>query len=388
MPSASGGEEGGEVGSLERGEPPRGWLWSGGVLFAFLLLGVSIFAFRHLKKQEEILHKIESKNAQVIASEAPELTLAPEEREILNRKVSLEAAPILTGPEREILRHRVVFRPRPPQGIPTPPWEEKQFDEFLEGEQLKYQVPLERSYRRKLKQLFRDHYVPAAQAFEARDFLKARDEWIRSLRFPIYKNDVAKHRGVVLTMLRPFVNDTLSKIGAMNASLMGKELHANEEEIKSIYEGLQDLLAKDSWEEANAKVLELTKRLEAIEKPPRETTPSPLPQEIAFVDTDIQEVLLAQAAPAQPSLPDWGALREDLRAKEEVVQNHLPGGWETVRKQYEEARLLLQNRNWREAKELLQKIDSPEALAEDARAKIAIIEKLTHPSLDSQDETS
>lgn len=385
MPSGKGEDR--ETDSHQPAEPPRSWLRSGGVLFAFVLLGVSVFAFRHLKKQDEILQKIESKNAQVIAQEAPELTLSGEDREVLNRKINLETAPVLTDTEKQTLQHRILLQSRLPQGIPTPPWEEKQFEEFLKGEELRYQLPLERSYRRKLKQLFRGHYAPAAQAFEAQDFLKARDEWIRSLGFPVYRNDVTKHRGVVLTMLRPFVNDTLSKIGSMNTSLVGKDLHTREEEIRSVYENLQDLLGKSAWEEANAKVLELTKKLEGIEKLPQEVNPPGLPKEIELVDADIREVLLAQVAPVQPSLPDWEVLREDLRAKEKIIQNQLPEGWKAVRKQYDQALFLLQNKNWGEAKELFQRIDSPEALAEDARAKIAVIDKLVRPSLDSQDKT-
>lgn len=381
-------EEAPQITPFHRSVAPKLWLWSGGALFALVLFGISVFAFRHLKKQDEILQKIKSKNAHLIASEAPELTLSGEEQEILNRKIPLEAAPALTDQEKEILRHRILFRSRLTQGIPTPPWNEKQFEEFLKGEELRYQLPLERSYRRKLKQLFRDHYLPAAQAFEAGDFLKARDEWIRSLTLPIYKNDVAKHRGVVLTMLRAFVNDTLSKIGAMNASLMGKDRHATEEAIRSNYESLLDLLAKEgSWEEASAKVLELTKKLEGVEKLPKEVNPPPLPKEVASVDPDIREVLLAQVAPRQPSLPDWDSLGEDLRTKEKIIQSHLPGTWGARRKQYEEALLLIKNKNWQEARELLQKIDFPEALAEDARAKIRVINKLIHPSLDSQDKT-
>lgn len=365
-----------ETAPLRHDEPPRFWWWSGGALFVLLLIGISFFAFRHLRKQDEFLRKIESENAQVIASEAPELALSGEEQEILNRTVPRGAPPALTDEEKKILQHRVVFRSRLPEGIPTPPWDEKQFEEFLKGEELKHQLPLERSYRRKLKQLFHDHYLTAAQAFETQEFLKARDEWIRSLTFPVYKNDIGKHRGVILTMLRPFINDTLSKIGAMNASLVGRDLYTKEEEFRTGYEALQDLLQKNSWEEANAKILELTKKLEGIEKQPREVNPPPLPQEIGLVDSDIQEVLLAQIAPVQPSLPDWESLGEDLRAKEKVIQGHVPGAWEAARQHYEEALTLLKNKNWQEAKALLQKIDFPEALAEDARAKVKVIEKL------------
>lgn len=368
-------------------DSPQLWLGVGGVLFVLLLVGIFVFAVRHLKKQDEILHKIESKNAQVIAAEAPELALSNEEKEILHRTIPIEVSAALTDADKKILAPKFILRSTLTQGIPTPPWDEKQFEEFLKGVQQQYRIPLGGSYRRKLTQLFREHYLPAAQAFEAKDFLKARDEWIRSLAFPIYQNDVKKHRGVILTMLRPYVNDILSKIGAINTSLTGGELGAQESKIRMTYQNLQDLLQKESWEEANAVVLELSRQLEEIEKVPKTATPPPLPKEISAVDPDIQDVLLAQAAPIQQSLPDPESLRQDLAAKEKVIQNHLAGAIDLVRKQYETALLLIRNKNWSEARDELQKISFPPALVEDAEAKIKIINQIASPSIDSKEET-
>jgi len=357
-------------------EPHRAWFWLGGALFVLLLVGISFFAVRHLKKQNEILEKIESQIAQVIAAEAPELNLSEREREILNRKVSLPADRPLAEKEKEILSSRVALPSRLPAGVRVPPWDLKQFEEFLKETERQYKIPLDGGYRRKLIRLFKDHYLPGAQAFEARDFLKARDEWIRSLAFPVYRNHIEKHRGVLLTMLRPYINDTLSKIGAMNASLTGEALYGGEEKIRSAYKTLGDLIEKESWEEAGAQILELTKQLEQLEKIPKAASPPPLPGEISLVDPDIQEVLQAQVSPAEPALPDWARLREDLQAKEKVIQSRLPERMEAVRKQYDEALVQIQNGNWKAARESLQKIDFPSELAGDARAKLEILDKL------------
>lgn len=369
-----------------RGRTPP-WFAGGGVLFILLLLGSGFLALHHLKKQEDILQKIKLKNEATIATQAPELTLTAGEQAILDRVISLDPSRPVTKGEKEILAPRFPFRSLPPRGIPTTPWTEKEFDEFLKAQEAHYKLPFEWSYRRKLKQLFRAHYLAASQAFEAKDFLKARDEWIRALAFPVYHNDLVRHRGVALTMLRPYINDTLSKIGAMNTSLTGNDLYASETEIETGYEGLQELIAKGAWEEANARVLELEGQLHKVQQLPRSVTTPPLPTEVSLVDQDIRDVLLAQAAPVQPSSPDWESLRQDLSLKTKVIQSHVPSTLQEVVKQYETAVLHIKSKSWHEAKSELQRIDFPEELAEDARAKIEVIKKLEALSLDSQGET-
>jgi hypothetical protein len=375
---------------------PRTWFWIGVLLSALLLLGVSVFAFRHLQKQDEILRTIETENAKVIAREAPELALLPEEREIINRSIPLGPAVPLAEAEKKILANRLPLRSRLIQGLATPPWDEKQFNTFLKAEEAQYRVPLPRSYRRKLTELFQQHYLPGAAAFEAKDFLTARDEWIRSLAFPVYRNDVQKHRGVVLTMLSPFVNDTLARIGTMNAMLTEKDVYEAEEKIRLAYDALHDLLQKESWEEASAKLLEIEKGLAGMGKPKQAVRPPPLPQEISLIDPDIREVLLAQMAPAQPGVQDWETFRQDLWAKEKVIRSRVPSTLEAIREQYEQALTLIKNGDWKQARSLLQKIEFPEVLAEDARAKVRILNKSLEgetpaeegPSLDSGVKTS
>lgn len=375
---------------------PRVFLWTVGVLFALVLVGISLFVIRHVQKQNEILQKIKSKNARAIASQAPELALLPQEREILTRKVALEPAGEITPSEKEILARRAALRSRMMLGLPTPPWSESQFEEFLKSEEAHYRVPLERSYRRKLKRIFKEHYLPAAQAFEAKDFLKSRDEWIRSLGFPVYHEDIQKHRGVVLTMLRAYVNDVLSKIGMMNALLTEKDLFAAEEKTLSAYGNFYELLQKGAWEEANAALLGLQKTLQEVENLQRPVQAPALPQEVVLVDPDIREVLLSQTSARDQGIRDWADLRQDLQAKEKVIQSRLPATLEALQKEYEEILSLIENQNWQEAKGRLEKIDFPEALREDARAKIGVLNKLLEkdgqgsfsPSLDSQEKTS
>lgn len=306
-------------------------LWIGAGIFVFFLVATFLFAARHLKKQDEFLQKIETENSQVIAKEAPELATppVPAAKEDTDQKVSLPVDRPLTDLEKEVLTRRIPLKSRLARGIQTPPWDEQQFEAFLKGEEAHYKIPLEWSYRRKLKAVFKLHYLPAAQAFEAKDYLKARNEWILSLIFPIYQNDAGKHRGVVLTMLRAYINDTLSKIGMMNALLTGQDQYGPEEEIRALYDNFYELIQKESWEEANAKSLELENTLKKIEKGTASVTPPPLPNEITSIDADIRDVLLQQVSPITSSTQDWEPLRQDLLAKSKIIQSRMQTDSET-----------------------------------------------------------
>lgn len=372
---------------------PRTFVVGGGVLLVFALVGVIFFAAQYLLKQDQMIQRIASKNAREIASQAPELALLPEEKEVLNRKIVLSPDRKPSPAEKEVLERRIPLRSRSVPGLPTPPWDELQFETFLKSQEFEYKLPLERSYRRKIKNLFKLHYVTATAAFDQKDFIKARDEWIRSLAFPIYKNNVEKHRGVILTMLRPYINDTLSRIGLLNAILVEKE-SSLEAKIKADYGLLLELLQKGLWEEANAKLLELQKDAEHLDKTQGESqAPPPLPKEINLVDADIRQVLLSQAAPTRGINPGWEMLRRDLVEKEQIIQNYLLETLESVQADYRKALSFIESGNWAAAQGLLQNIRFPAELAEDARAKIKILDKLiplasTSPeALDSQRKT-
>lgn len=375
--------------------PSRSLFWAGAGFFVLILALASLFVSRHLRKQNEILKKIETKNSQVIASQAPELGLSPGEKEILSRRISLSPVHPLSELEKEILARRILLGTRLARGIQTPPWDENQFEAFLKEEETYYKIPLERSYRRKLKQVFRLHYLAAARAFEEKDYLKARNEWILSLAFPIYQNNVDRHRGVVLTMLRPHINDTLSKIGMMNVLLTEKEQYGAEEKIRADYDSLHGLLQNQLWEEASAKILELENQLRGIEKAPVNVTPPPLPDAVSQIDPDIREVLLAQVSPLPASSRDWESLQQDLAIKAKIIQGQIPSALQATFKQYDEALALIGEQNWTGARRLLKKIDFPEELAEDAKAKIRVLDKwiqpdtatLSGPSLDSKGDS-
>lgn len=359
--------------------------WAGGILFVLLFMAIISFAWRHLRKQDEIIKKIETKNAEEIATRAPEMMLTPDKQEILNRVVTFDPQRPLSGKEKELLGPRFIFRSRGARGIPTTPWTEKEFETFLKTQQAHYKITLGWSYERKLREIFKTHSVAATHAFEAKDYLKARDEWIRSLAFPIYQDNVPRHRGVVLTMLRPYINDTLAKIGAMNTSLMGSDLAGFESKIKSDYDHLTSLLKEESWDEANAKILELKIKLQEAGKQVQPSTPPALPPDISKVDTDIREVLLLQVAPAHVSAPDWDTLQQDLAAKERLIQSRLPGAVDEALSNYQAAQLFIKNKSWEQAREELRKIDVPEEWAQDAREKIAVLDQLMQIRADTQE---
>lgn len=395
-PEVSRAPEGPRPARARESKPEGAWVWAAAGALILLFLAVSLFVWRYVLRQDRLLQKIETKNAEVIAAQAPELNLSQEEREILDRRLVLDSPPPLTEEDREILGRRLPLGSSLIQGLSTPPWDAKQFEAFLKSEEAKYRLPFEWSYRRKLLALFKRHYLAAAQAFEAKDYLRGRDEWIRALTFPVYYEDLAKHRGVALTILRPYINDTLAKIGTMNVMLTEKDVFGTEEKIRASYDVLLDLLQKGSWEEADAKFVELDRMLRTFGNSEKVFLPPAFPSELGRVDPDIQQVILGQANLPAPAQRDWEAFRGDLKAKEAIVRERIPGVLEAAREKYQGALTHIKNGNWREAKELLRTLDAPESLARDAKEKITVLNKVLKSSstgetagrLDSGGQTS
>ena len=90
------------------------------------------------------------------------------------------------------------------------------------------------------------------------DLLATRDLFIESLLFPPYSTNVQKHRGVALTMLKAFITDTLSKIGALNQMVADQNRRQQGKEIEAEYGSLFALIQEGRWEEAILKLDQLS----------------------------------------------------------------------------------------------------------------------------------
>ena len=308
--------------------------------------------------------------------------LSEEERNILARKVELEAERSVSPEEQAALQARAPIQTGMIERLPSQTWTLESFKEMLANQEKTFKVPLPRSYKNKLETLFKEKYLPGVEAFHSGDLLKARDSWIESLAFPQYSNDIARHRGVALTMLRPFINDTLSKIGAINSSLVEGKIRAKEQSLVEQYAKLLDLLNQKAWPEASAVILEMEKMMDELERP-EELAGSAPPYPRAAVDAGIAGTLAEIAAPPAPAVADTGAVRADIRTKRGIIDSFIGSNLDAMQAPYLEALDEINKKNWREARKKLRQIDPPPALRKDASEKLKILERLDQTALDS-----
>ncbi len=358
-----------------------------GVVFAAWPLVQSFFSSDKIKislpseKAKEKITPQESARTTAAAGQAP---LTEKEKNILNRRLEIDPNRKPSAEEQKILDFHASFQTGLVEKLPSQAWTLENFKKLIAEQEHFYKVPLPGSYKRKLEKLFQEKYFSAQTAFEQGNLRGARDLWVASLAFPIYANDVKKHRGVVLTMLRPFVNDTLSKIGAINNVLVEGKVREKERIITEQYQSLFGLIQNQSWNEALASIQELEKGLQDLENPAQEAMiPPAYPQSVALVDEGIRATLRDLLSPSPQGFADFGPLRQDIVAKKTVVLSFLPEMLEKSRKYYQTALEMIEKGEWSQAQVQLRQVTMPLELVEDAQEKMKILEKLTKAELDS-----
>ncbi|MBI3307226.1 MAG: zinc ribbon domain-containing protein [Candidatus Omnitrophica bacterium] len=365
---------------------PLASLWPRLRFFLIIAAGLALLVFfvfsgvfkKSADKAVEIKPDSDKKEGAEQAPVLPGLSsLSEEEKALLYGRVEISANRPVSEEEKKILEQRVSIETGLIEKLPSQAWTLENFKQVIAEQEKFYKITLPNSYKKKLEEVFRTHYLAAAEAFKAGELLKARDLWVESLALPIYGNDVAKHRGVVLTMLRVFINDTLSKIGAVNGTLVEKDIREKEEGLSRAYQELGEILKKQAWPAAFAKVQEVGKMMEGLSRPEllRSSAP-PYPAAIRDADQGIQSTLFNILTPPTPSVVDLTPIEKDILAKKQVIQGFLPENLAPVQKVYEEALQLIRDKRWNEAAEKLKEISYPPALAKDAQEKIKILQKL------------
>lgn len=301
--------------------------------------------------------------------------LTEEEKKFLQRRLELTADRALDEDEKKILEARASFRTGMSEKIPSQTWTLEGYKELIAKQEILYKVSLPRSYKKKLEELFKAKYMPASEAFKNGDLLKARDLWVESLAFPQYSQNIQRHRGVALTMLRPFIADTLSKIGAINSSSVEKLTREKEKTVSSAYAKLTELTVKKSWQEALDQIVVLKKLLEAFAQPTAAQA-SLYPASISQVDQDIQAALYPLLKVPAPPTADLEPIRRDILLKEKILLTFLPAELKAIQAQYDEGLEAIRQSRWQEASEKLQGIDTPPSYLKDAQEKIRILKKL------------
>lgn len=314
------------------------------------------------------------------ASRAPAVpageVLTAEEKEMLSRKLEVKADRPLSPDEESVLNHQAPLKAGFIEKLPFQAWNLELFKQVLSTEEKRYKVPLPGSYHRKLENLFKEKYLPGAEAFKNEKLLEARNFWAESLAFPVYSTNIQKHRAVALTMLRPFINDTLSKIGTLNSILAERSIREREMQVTAEYGKILEMLHKKNWPEALAAMTALDRKLSEMITPAAPASVEPYPPGVNQVDDTIRGPLMDLLSVPPPALSDLEPLRADLRAKERVVQGLIPANVESAQTLYNEAFDLIQKKEWESAAKKLGAIEFPDSLVADARAKIKIIEKL------------
>ena len=212
---------------------------------------------------------------------------------------------------------------------------------------------------------------------------------MESLGFPLYSQDLKKHRAVALTMLRPFINDTLLKVSAMNQSILDRGKKSKEQALSLEYQKLTGLIAQKKWQEALAVIAQMSLEVDQLRKnaTPQEVPP-PYPAAFGTIDLDLQRPLMELMSPSPSTTADLQPLQQDLVEKKEVIVTFTEAYLMNVTAIYRAALGMIREKKWQEAAQSLGSIQGPQALQQDAAGKIAILEKITGRTLDSSGKTS
>jgi hypothetical protein len=330
----------------------------------------------------------DSKSSEKPAADS-EALLLPQEKEMLSHEISIPPDRAPDPGEQEILGRSVSFQTGWTEKLSSAAWTLEQYQKMIAEKEAFYKMPFARSYKKKLEELFKTRYLAAADAFTKGDVLAARNLWVESLAFPLYSTDLKKHRAVALTMLRPFINDTLSKVSAMNQSLLDRGKKSKEQALGVEYQKLTELIAQKKWQEALTLIGQMIPEVDQLRKntTPQEAPP-PYPASFGTIDLDLQRPLMDLMSPSPPSTADLQPLQQDLVEKEEVIETFTEAYLKNAMAAYQSALGLIRDKKWQEAAQALESIQGPQALQQDAAAKIAILEKMAGQTLDSSGKTS
>ncbi len=311
----------------------------------------------------------------------PVALLSPQEKEMLSFEVTIPAERAPDPNEKAILDRSIPFQTGWAEKLPSAVWTLEQYQKMIAEQEAFYKMPFARSYKKKLEELFRGKYLVAADAFMKGDVLAARNLWVESLAFPLYSQDLKKHRAVALTMLRPFINDTLSKVSAMNQSVVDRGKKSKEQALGAEYQKLSGLIAQKKWPEALTVIAQMSSEVDGLRKNavPQEVPP-PYPAGFGMIDLDLQRPLMDLMSPSPSTTADLQPLQQDLVEKKEVIETFTESYLKSAMTIYQSALALIRDKQWAEAMQALGAIQGPQTLQQDAAGKIAILEKIAKSS--------
>ena len=304
-----------------------------------------------------------------------EKILTAEEVKELQEPFQLTIPRKLTDDEEEILKKQVSSPVKLSEKPRITEWSKKDLEKLLELEQKKRKIMLGWLYIRSLAQVFEKNYPAGAKAFKGGNYAEARELFIKALAFPVYQNNPKLHRAVVLVMLRSYINDVIGKIAVVNQYLAVQGSLTETNSIFQAYQALFPILELQEWDQVLGAITELKKRIESFESRLQNNQMN-YPPALGQMDEELRSALQTEAAPKLDGAITFKTLIIDLDLKEKVIRQNTSEELLKIQKQYEQALKMIQDKNWEQAREALQAIEFPSELANDAKKKMALIEKI------------
>jgi len=180
---------------------------------------------------------------------------------------------------------------------------------------------------------------------------------------------------VALVMLRSFINDVIGKIAVLNQHLLRQRMATEVQTLYGSYQALFPILELQEWDSALQAIGELKKGIGMLESRPPETL-ADYPPTFAVLDPEIQTALRAEATPRPEAAVNLKVLTVDLDLKEKAVRQNTTEELLRIQKKCEEISGLIKDKNWQAAREALRPVEFPPELAENAKEKAVLIEKM------------
>jgi len=295
-----------------------------------------------------------------------------EQAAVLNVRVKVTMPRALSEDEMHILTRRVDFAIDMHQLPVLHFMSEDEFDKALNRAQQEKKIYFPGKYKRELKDLFTNHYLAAQTAYEAGRVEETRDELLNSIVFPIFRNDLLLHRSVAQVMLRPYINDVLAKMQALNAYVLRQNLAQAMEGLEKGYQDLFALIESNDWDKAYALAKGLTDETNSIEAKKNQFQ-VPYPAVVGEVDQDIRKGLEWQDESLAPISTSLNSVLADLRIKTKTLETNTTEALKKAAENYEKATMAIDEKRWPDAIKWLEQVIYPIELVQDAQAKLAVL---------------
>ena len=327
-----------------------------------------------------LVPKVETSQQAPAASKNLLQLLSDEDKRTLLQPVTLSVpgSGQLGDDEMQILNQRADVDFKPGQSAQFDFWTQDTFAAFLKTQQQKRKIYFSGGYVRLLEKLFEEHYVKAAAAAQAGNYGEARNELLYALHFPIYANDVKKHRAVALVMMKDYIDDVLMKVRSLNALVLAHELNESMHKLQTDYESLFDLIESKDWDRAFQYAGTLEEEAGSVDQKSRQLQ-TQYPEIVSEIDPDIRRGLDRQDEFLTPISTGLKSLLADLKIKKTVFKQNTAQAVQAAKVQYDAAMQAIQSEKFQEALEAFGTVQFPHELAQDARQKESILQKILSP---------